>query len=93
MNQTAKTPKKNRISIVLPPFFALFICSTFFLAGQEAAPLHDRSAEAVLFDSFHGYHSRLSLRSHFNKTSSITTGVFALMECFNPAVMWTQVPA
>jgi hypothetical protein len=32
-------------------------------------------------------------QAHFSSTSSITTGVFALIECFRPAGMWTQVPA
>src|SRR5204862_1730795 len=31
--------------------------------------------------------------SYFNSTSSITTGVFALMVCFRPGGMWTNVPA
>ena len=32
--------------------------------------------------------------AHFNNTSNnITTCVFALIECFKPAGMWTHVPA
>ena len=33
------------------------------------------------------------LFAHFNNTSSMTTGVLALIECFKFAGMWTQVPA
>src|SRR4029079_816456 len=42
------------------------------------------------------FHSRclvwLCFGTHFSSTSSMTTGVFALIECFRPAGMWTQVP-
>jgi hypothetical protein len=34
-----------------------------------------------------------SVGHYFKSTSNITTGVFALMECFKFAGMWTQVPA
>jgi hypothetical protein len=34
-----------------------------------------------------------ALPDQFNKTSSITTGVCARIECLSPAGIWTQVPA